>query len=334
MPRDLETPRVLAVHAHPDDESIVTGLAIAALHREGADVHVLTCTLGEQGEVIGDKYQGLIADRTDQLGGYRIAELRSALGALGINPRPEFLGGATAWRDSGMVGTPSIEHPRAFAGSSDIHAGHTEEQVAQLQAVIQRLKPHIVFTYGPDGGYGHPDHIKTHRVTHEAVVGLASDAWVPNEIWWAVTPQRAYQRALTGVQVPEGWRLPDDGEIALVDEADIDVLLTGNADDVAAKTNAMAAHATQLWVANGEGTDVNPEAREGRGASEETLYALSNLIAQPILPVEGFQLGWRNETLPADSTRQISLLDFNCVTNDASTGQQATDANRERADEV
>ena len=106
MPRDLETPRVLAVHAHPDDESIVTGLAIAALHREGADVHVLTCTLGEQGEVIGDKYQGLIADRTDQLGGYRIAELRSALGALGINPRPEFLGGATAWRDSGMVGTP------------------------------------------------------------------------------------------------------------------------------------------------------------------------------------------------------------------------------------
>ncbi|MFD2393435.1 PIG-L family deacetylase [Dietzia aerolata] len=97
--------RVLLVHAHPDDESITTGGTIAMLVAAGAEVTVVTCTLGEEGEVLGDEFAGLVADRADQLGGYRISELATALRAMGVR-RTHFLGGAGRWRDSGMAGTP------------------------------------------------------------------------------------------------------------------------------------------------------------------------------------------------------------------------------------
>ena len=110
--------RALFVHAHPDDEAITTGGTIAALVAAGAEVRVITCTLGEEGEVLGDALSGLVADRADQLGGYRIGELGIALRALGVD-RTRFLGGAGRWRDSGMSGTPSAHHPRAFVRSGD-----------------------------------------------------------------------------------------------------------------------------------------------------------------------------------------------------------------------
>ncbi len=99
----METPRLLFVHAHPDDETLTTGATIAHYRARGAVVQVLTCTLGEEGEVIGDRWAQLAADRADQLGGYRIGELTAALAALGVD-RPRFLGGAGRWRDSGMAG--------------------------------------------------------------------------------------------------------------------------------------------------------------------------------------------------------------------------------------
>ena len=103
--------RLLLVHAHPDDETITTGGTIARYVDEGAEVTVLTCTLGEEGEVIGDRWAGLVADAADQLGGYRIAELTTALSRLGVtNPIPA---GSRSLRDSGMAGTPSAANPRA-----------------------------------------------------------------------------------------------------------------------------------------------------------------------------------------------------------------------------
>jgi N-acetyl-1-D-myo-inositol-2-amino-2-deoxy-alpha-D-glucopyranoside deacetylase len=76
--------RLLFVHAHPDDETLTTGGTIAHYIANGADVHVVTCTLGEEGEVIGEQYAQLAVDAADQLGGYRISELTKALNALGI----------------------------------------------------------------------------------------------------------------------------------------------------------------------------------------------------------------------------------------------------------
>src|SRR5262245_22185776 len=89
----MESPRLLFVHAHPDDETLTTGATIAHYAARGAQVRVVTCTLGEEGEVIGERWAQLAVDQADQLGGFRIAELSTALNALGVDG-PVFLGGA------------------------------------------------------------------------------------------------------------------------------------------------------------------------------------------------------------------------------------------------
>ncbi|EFD76842.1 N-Acetyl-1-D-myo-Inosityl-2-amino-2-deoxy-alpha [Mycobacterium tuberculosis T85] len=156
-----ETPRLLFVHAHPDDESLSNGATIAHYTSRGAQVHVVTCTLGEEGEVIGDRWAQLTADHADQLGGYRIGELTAALRALGVSA-PIYLGGAGRWRDSGMAGTDQRSQ-RRFVDADP------RQTVGALVAIIRELRPHVVVTYDPNGGYGHPDHVHTHTVTTAAV---------------------------------------------------------------------------------------------------------------------------------------------------------------------
>lgn len=270
--RDLAGYRVVAVHAHPDDESIASGGALSDLARRGADVLVVTCTLGEEGEVIGETYQELVADAADQLGGFRISELSRALEILGV--RGTFLGGAGRYRDSGMVGSPAHNNPRAFVNSGDA-------AVKQLKKIFQAERPHLVITYGPDGGYGHPDHIRAHEITHQA----AKQCDIPR-IVWAVQLREELDRDAAQV-IPEGWRAPEPGELAAVEHTDTWVEM----DDVvySLKVEAMRAHATQLWVADGYVSQTNPHAAWGSGP--RTVFALSNLIAQPVLRREHYQLG-------------------------------------------
>ncbi len=83
----METPRLLFVHAHPDDETLTTGATIAHYAARGAQVHVVTCTLGEEGEIIGERWAQLAVDEADQLGGYRIGELTAALTRSGSTNR-------------------------------------------------------------------------------------------------------------------------------------------------------------------------------------------------------------------------------------------------------
>src|SRR2546421_1354473 len=96
-----ESPRLLFVHAHPDDESLSNGATIAHYAACGAQVSVVTCTLGEEGEVIGDRWARLDVDHADQLGGYRIGELTPALRALGV-------GGAGYFRGAGRRRGPRV----------------------------------------------------------------------------------------------------------------------------------------------------------------------------------------------------------------------------------
>ncbi|MGV0835988.1 N-acetyl-1-D-myo-inositol-2-amino-2-deoxy-alpha-D-glucopyranoside deacetylase [Mycolicibacterium thermoresistibile] len=265
-------PRLLFVHAHPDDETLMTGGTIAYYTARGADVHVVTCTLGEEGEIIGDRYARLAVDHADQLGGYRICELTQALHALGVE-EPEFLGGAGRWRDSGMAGTPPRHHPR-FA---DADMG---EAVGHLVAVIRRLRPHVVVTYDPDGGYGHPDHIQAHRVTTAAVAAAGAANEHPGEPWqvpkfyWTVHARSAIDAGLQQLgEVPAGWTrvtlddvpfgYPDDRIDAVVDAAGC----------LPAKIAALHAHATQVTV-----------------APDERAFTLSNNIAMPILAEEHYIL--------------------------------------------
>ena len=284
--RDLAGYRVVAVHAHPDDEAITTAGVIADLTRRGADVLVVTCTLGEEGEVIGEPYQHLVVDEADQLGGFRIGELRASLRAIGA--RGAFLGGAGRFRDSGMAGSPASRNPRAFVNSGDA-------AVAELAAIFEAERPHLVLTYGPDGGYGHPDHIRAHEITH-----LAAEHVPVPRILWAVR-LAAETAALMPADTPKGWRLPEPGELDGVDTSDIAVALDEHT--YSAKIEAMRAHATQLWIADGRTTDVNPHAALAQGPV--VYYALSNLIIQPIQRVEHFQLG-AGIALDDDTTNVLS----------------------------
>lgn len=287
--RDLVGLRVVAVHAHPDDESISTGGALAHLARRGADVLVVTCTLGEEGEVIGETYQGLVNDRADQLGGFRIHELSRALEILGV--RGEFLGGAGCYRDSGMAGSSASRNPRAFVNSGDRAVNHLVE-------IFQREKPHLVLTYDPNGGYGHPDHIRAHEITHRA----AEQVEIPRILWAARL--RTELEANVADRIPDGWTRPAPGELDAVDATDTWV----DMDDVvyAAKAEAMKAHATQIWLADGCVTRTNPHSATASGPV--TTYALSNLIAQPIIRREHYRLG---AGLPFEHGADItSGLDF------------------------
>ncbi|OJI01785.1 N-acetyl-1-D-myo-inositol-2-amino-2-deoxy-alpha-D-glucopyranoside deacetylase [Corynebacterium diphtheriae] len=291
--RDLIGFKAVAVHAHPDDEAIWTGGLLANLAARGADVTVVTCTLGEEGEVIGEPYQGLTNKNADQLGGFRIHELHKSLSLLGV--RGEFLGGAGCWRDSGMIGDPANEHPRAFISSGD-------KSIEQLTEIFERLQPDLVITYGPDGGYGHPDHIRAHNITHT----VAENMDIPR-ILWAVTPRTELEQGMAAITtLPSGWRRALPGEVACVDPVDLTIALDDHA--FAAKAAAMRAHATQLWLADATISDVNPHAAIAGVADPKAaplVFALSNLIAQPLLDIECYQLGGGTPLTSNDPTEGI-----------------------------
>ncbi|RVW02813.1 N-acetyl-1-D-myo-inositol-2-amino-2-deoxy-alpha-D-glucopyranoside deacetylase [Rhodococcus xishaensis] len=274
--------RILFVHAHPDDETLTTGGAIARCASDGAEVTVLTCTLGEEGEVIGDRWAGLVVDRADQLGGYRILELTRALRALGASA-PRFLGGAGRWRDSGMAGTASAANPRAFVNADP------DEAVGALVAVIRELRPHVVVTYDPAGGYGHPDHVQTHRFTTAAVEAAGTDAfpeagaqWEVAKFYWTVSERGALEAGISRIgEIPAGWTMPESGQLPSVPDSTVTAAV--NVSPVMeAKLAALRAHETQVTVA--------PSGSE---------FVLSNLVAQPILSEEHFVLV-RGQAGPVD----------------------------------
>ena len=262
---------MLFVHAHPDDETLTTGATIAHYVAHGARVQVVTCTLGEEGEVIGDRWAHLAVDAADQLGGFRVGELAAALRALGID-EPTFLGGAGRWRDSGMEGTPQRHHQRFV----DADPG---ESVGALVGIIRDLRPHVVVTYDPAGGYGHPDHIHAHDVTMVAVAAAAGadypgQPWTVPKVYWTVISKTALTAGLDELgDVPPEWiRVAiDDVPFVHPDEA-IDAVIDVP-DQLPAKVAALQAHATQVTV--------SPDGRS---------LALSNNIALPIAPLEHYIL--------------------------------------------
>ncbi|HEY2443322.1 MAG TPA: N-acetyl-1-D-myo-inositol-2-amino-2-deoxy-alpha-D-glucopyranoside deacetylase, partial [Streptosporangiaceae bacterium] len=144
MPLESGDRRLLLVHAHPDDESIGQGATMARYAAEGAGVTLVTCTLGELGEIIPAGLAHLAADREDRLGEYRIGELAAACAALGVTDH-RFLGGPGRWRDSGMMGTPGNSAPGCF-WQADV-----DQAAAELAAVIRDVRPQVMVSYDADG---------------------------------------------------------------------------------------------------------------------------------------------------------------------------------------
>jgi N-acetyl-1-D-myo-inositol-2-amino-2-deoxy-alpha-D-glucopyranoside deacetylase len=269
-----ETPRLLFVHAHPDDESLSNGATIAHYAALGAQVSVVTCTLGEEGEVIGDTWAELAFDRADQLGGYRIGELTAALRALGLGA-PIYLGGAGRWRDSGMAGTEKRRRER-FIDADE------REAVGAVVEIIRRLRPHVVVTYDPNGGYGHPDHIQAHTITTAAVAAAGGsdypgEPWAVPKFYWTVLAVKAFMAgwdALGPADFLPGWTIPpqEEFDFGYADDA-IDAVVATPPEALAAKVAALAAHATQVVV--------GPTGRA---------CALSNNMALPIIGDEHYVL--------------------------------------------
>jgi N-acetyl-1-D-myo-inositol-2-amino-2-deoxy-alpha-D-glucopyranoside deacetylase len=167
---------LLLVHAHPDDECIPTGATIAKYAGEGARVTVVTCTLGEVGEIVDDELKHLFEAGEHALGEHRRTEMAEAAKILGITDH-RFLGGPGRWRDSGMMGTPENDDPRCF-WRADL-----DEAVAELVPVIREARPQVVVTYDENGDYGHPDHIQAHRVTVAAIDKAAEESYGTGEPW-------------------------------------------------------------------------------------------------------------------------------------------------------
>jgi N-acetyl-1-D-myo-inositol-2-amino-2-deoxy-alpha-D-glucopyranoside deacetylase len=223
---------LLLVHAHPDDESIGTGLTMARYAAEGVHVTLVTCTLGELGEIIPPELAYLADGPQNRLGEYRRGELAAACVALGVSDH-RFLGGPGRWRDSGMAGLPDNDVPSCF-WQADVNEAATD-----LAAIIREVRPRVLVTYDENGFYGHPDHIQAHRVARRAVT-LAADtaASAPREPWQvAKFYVTAMPRSVAAAAGGRFW-VPDEQVTTQVD---------GNA-YLAAKIAAMRAHATQIAV--------------------------------------------------------------------------------------
>jgi N-acetyl-1-D-myo-inositol-2-amino-2-deoxy-alpha-D-glucopyranoside deacetylase len=241
---------LLLVHAHPDDESIGTGATMAKYAAEGARVTLVTCTLGELGEIIPPDLRHLFPD---ELGQHRIVELDRACAALGVQDH-RFLGGEGHYRDSGMMGLPDNDDPRCF------WQANVDEAADALAKIIDEVAANVIVTYDANGFYGHPDHIQAHRVTrraHELAGGTA-------KLYATAIPRSALARA---VELPEeSWfmKYPDLSVSVPDDQVTTEIDATNYLD---AKRAAMRAHETQITV-------------------DGDYFALSNDLGQRILATE------------------------------------------------
>jgi len=177
---DFETntnskPVLLAVLAHPDDETFGMGGTLALYAQQGAAVHLICATRGEVGMVDPEYMQGY-----DSIAERREHELRCAAQTLGL-AGVHFLD----YRDSGMPGTEDNHHPRALA------AAPLDEVAAKIVGYIRRLRPKVVLTFDPIGGYRHPDHIAIHEATLRAFA-LASDESFDADGLPPYQPQKLY----------------------------------------------------------------------------------------------------------------------------------------------
>jgi N-acetyl-1-D-myo-inositol-2-amino-2-deoxy-alpha-D-glucopyranoside deacetylase len=275
MNRPYEGIRILLVHAHPDDETINNGATMALYADRGAQVTLVTCTRGEEGEILVPGLSHLASTEQDLLGLHRETELAAAMKALGITDY-RFLGSPTTkFRDSGMMGTDPNNRPDVF-WQADLDAAATI-----LVDVIEEVKPHILITYDEIGGYGHPDHIQAHRVAMRA---SELSRWQIQKIYWNTIPKSVIAQGMEKMKEIGsdffGAESIDDVPFAKDDEF-VTTLINGS-DYVESKMAAMKAHETQI-------------------ALDGPFFALSNNLGMQIWGDEYYTLVKGNKSAPFDA---------------------------------
>ena len=249
--------RMLLVHAHPDDESINNGATMARYVAEGRGVTLVTCTLGEEGEVLVPDLVHLAADKDDALGTHRIGELEAAMKVLGVTDH-RFLGGAGRFRDSGMEWDETGHaRPKEPVRDDTFWRADLTEAADLLVEVVREVQPQVLVTYDEFGGYGHPDHVQAHRVAMYAAQLAAvpsyrrdlGEPWDIAKIYWLTMSASRFRR---GRELMEQAGIENPFE-----DMDIDAMrLFSEDDEIAAqvdgtgfieqKMDALKAHATQI----------------------------------------------------------------------------------------
>ena len=191
MMSSQESRRLLISFAHPDDETFGMGAAIAHYVGRGVQVDLICATNGEAGDVAPEFMRdfGSVAE-------VRLAELACAAEKLGLHEVVTF-----GYRDSGMMGTPDNDHPDAlWQADPDILTG-------QVVEVIRRVRPQVVVTFDPYGGYGHPDHIAIHRATVAAFHAAGDPACYPDQLAAGLEPyqpQKLYYNTIPLIMIRLG----------------------------------------------------------------------------------------------------------------------------------
>lgn len=259
--RVLPDRRLLLVHAHPDDESINNGASMAKYVAEGALVTLITCTLGEEGEVLVEELAHLAASKDDGLGKHRIGELTKAMEALRVTDF-RFLGGPGRYRDTGMAySAEGFAMAPADVRDDSFWAADLTEAASSLVEVIREVRPQVLVTYDESGGYFHPDHIQAHRVAMYASLLAAApsyrldlgEPWDIAKVYWTAMSESVLRDGIR--------RLRDSGDTTTFEGMDpdgpmppfaiADDLITAEIagdDYVEQKLAAMTAHATQITL--------------------------------------------------------------------------------------
>ena len=301
----------MAVHAHPDDETISMGGTLAhyaatnsAARGEATDVIVVTGTRGELGEIVIPERD--TPEEHAQLGETRMGEIAAAMRALGVS-RWENLG----YRDSGMDGTDGNSDPRSFHRHINTNLDDTTEPLVRL---IRATQPDVIATYDDFGGYGHPDHIAAAKIARRAweVAGdptwrpAAGPAWSPKKLYEVRIPdsQRdAVLKLLESRGIESWWSEPKDVPPEELEKwrawrammACPDELITTRInikDQLGAKRRAIQAHATQI-KSDGPLLMLSDEDQIALGAREQYRLLAHRLDVAPSLPEEDLFAGLR-----------------------------------------
>lgn len=243
--------RLLAVHAHPDDESSKGAAMMAAYVDAGAEVVVATATGGERGDLLNEAAGELQQCHRD-LTGVRRQEMREAAEALGIDH--VWLG----FEDSGLPeGDPMPPLPAGSFATLPL-----EQAAYPLVRLVRRFRPHVIISYDESGGYPHPDHIMSHKISVEAYHAAgdaqrypdAGEPWEPQKLYYdrAFNPGRfrAIHEALVeaGYDSPYGERIArydDDGGIPWLTKHEVTTQVPVG-DYLELRDRALRAHRTQV----------------------------------------------------------------------------------------
>ncbi len=269
---------LMAVHAHPDDESSSTGGVLARCSDEGITTVVVTCTNGEYGDSPDHVKPGEDGHDPDQVAKIRLAELKVACQHLGVT-HLETLG----YHDSGMPDWAYRNHSHVFCNVP------LDEPVEQLVALVELYRPDVMVTYDDMDGRNHPDHVQAHRIASEAF----RRSGIPAKLYFIARRMRDWDKLrermqAAGLEVPpRPQRMLDPEIVRRMEQAEKRITTTVDTVSVAArKRDALAAHASQLdhswWVAFpddafvevfGQESFIKAEDRTGAPVPEDDLFA-------------------------------------------------------------